>query len=155
MKAPEVVSALESGITEIWSRPPADLDGLAQEYRPPSGDMAKRLYANFDLYSIAGFFYFAWKQMRANTQPPAGLAALLSDYAETSARRLATWGMKDASGLVAQAGQALAGAEANEELDTLLRPLIVYLNRLQAWVDTTIPWAKMGDLSPIPLTPED
>ena len=147
MNIEHVLSALETGLKTIWMDTPADLQGLKQIHRPPSGDMPHRVYANFDVYWIAGIYYFFYRKLQEPKANQKVLADLLSDFSKESAGRVAKWGLADASAVISLAATAFEEAGLpSEDLTKLTESLIVYLNRLQAWIDWTIPWAAMDTL---------
>lgn len=147
MTIEHVLSALENGLKKIWMDPPTDLKGLKQVHRPPSGDMPHRVYANFDVYWIAGIYYFFYRKLKDPKANQKVLANLLSDFSKESAGRVAKWGLADASSVISLAATAFQEAGLPlENLTKLTESLIVYLNRLQAWIDWTIPWAAMDTL---------
>ena len=147
MTAEHVLSALETGLKKIWMDPPADLEGLKQVHRPPSGDMPHRIYANFDLYWIAGIYYFFSRKLKESKSDEKVLSILLGDLSKESAGRVAKWGLADASSLISLAATGFTEARlSSKDLAKLTELLIVYLNRLQAWIDWTIPWAAMDTL---------
>ena len=147
MNIEHAISALETGLKRIWIDPPVDLEGLKQVYRPPSGDMPHRLYANFDMYWIAGIYYFFCRKLKEPEADQKVLAKLLSDFSKESVGRVAKWGLADASSLISLAASAFGEAAlSSEDLVKLVESLILYLNRLQAWIDWTIPWAVMDTL---------
>jgi hypothetical protein len=150
MHRPEHAPAiLPSALAAVWASAPADLEGLGRQHRPPSTDMPKRLYANFDLYWLAGVFYVLRESLESGTLEPGPASALVRRFVELARARLLTWGFADAAsvlGAVAGSGTIVPDPRV---LSRLLADLIVYLNRLQSWVDATIPWAALDALSPL------
>jgi len=150
MSSASAAGDIRTALEEIWSASPSDLQRLAAIHRPPSRDLPKRMYANFDLYWMAGMYYFFLRQLREDRAPAAAIAPLLGAYALDSAARLEKWGLSDAAAVLrrAQAGFAAAPVGVGQVAE-ITEALIVYLNRLQAWVDATIPWAAVDELSPL------
>lgn len=144
------LAALEAALEAIWLRPPADLEGIRREHRPPSVDMPRRLYANFDVYWLAGILYALRGRLAEGALPVASFALLLEQLAAMGASRLARWGLADAAALLERvAADAPRHAGDAEALDRLTSATILYLNRLLAWVDATIPWAALDRVAPL------
>jgi hypothetical protein len=144
--AQEIAVAIEG----FWSTYPADIEHLAATHRPPSRDLPKRLYANFDLYGMAGVFYFFLRQLREHRLANGWDPKLLGAYALECAARLDKWGLSSAASILRTAHEGMV-AEAGSvgHVAQITETLIVYLNRLQAWVDATIPWAALDELDPL------
>ncbi len=144
----EAAEQLRTATRAIWTRPPAGLAELAAMHRPPSGDLPKRIYANFDVYWGAGCLY-QLREMADDPQlDPHALAMISAGLARTSIRRLQTWGFSDAATTVESAVDELSAESDRAAIKALLAELIVFLNRLHVWIDSSIPWADMDALVP-------
>lgn len=144
----EAAEQLRTATREIWTRPPAGLAELAAMHRPPSGDLPKRLYANFDVYWGAGCLYQLREMADDPRIDPRALALISAGLARTTLRRLQTWGFSDAATAVESAVNELSAASDRATIRTILAELIVFLNRLHVWIDSSIPWADMDALAP-------
>lgn len=143
------LATLQAALDAVWAKPPEDLEGLRRQHRPPSTDMPKRLYANFDLYWLAGVFYVLHESLESGALGPEPVSVLARRFVELGASRLSRWGFADATAVLA--GVARSGEIVSEPaaLSRLLATLILYLNRLQSWVDATIPWAALDAVAPL------
>ncbi|MGH7334166.1 MAG: hypothetical protein ACREKS_15770 [Candidatus Rokuibacteriota bacterium] len=150
MRSPEnALATLQAALDAVWAAPPEDLEGLRRQHRPPSTDMPKRLYANFDLYWLAGVFYVLRESLESGALGAEPASMLVQRFVELAASRLQRWGFADATTVLA--GVAVSGEIVSHPaaLSRLLADLIVYLNRLQSWVDATIPWAALDAVPPL------
>jgi len=145
----QAIKQLRSATEAIWTRPPAGLEALSAMHRPPSGDLPKRLYANFDAYWLAGILYQLREMCGDGVLDGATLARVAGRTSEIAARRLRTWGLDEAAGTVEFAADELAGAKSPGALKDILSELIVFIDRIHVWIDSTIPWAEMGDMGPV------
>ena len=148
MSASSIAAEIEKAITAIWGAPPADLDGMTTAHRPPSRDMVKRLYANFDRYWTAGFLYFASQHVRAEPDGWAHSRRLLGAIAAACARRLDLWNCRSAASVLRKAVTAIDTVENVSEGLDVVQAIVLYLNCLQSWVDATIPWSALDDVPP-------
>lgn len=149
MNAAEVAAEIRGAVTTGWGTPPADLDGVAAAHRPPSRDMVKRLYANFDLYWTAGFLYFACRDVREGREDWTRARRLLAGMAATCAGRMELWKCTAAAAVLRNAASAIEDAETAAEGLDVVDAAVLYLNRLQSWVDASIPWSALDTVAPL------
>jgi hypothetical protein len=149
VSAAAVAAEIRAAVTTGWSDPPADLDGVAAAHRPPSRDMVKRLYANFDLYWTAGFLYVACRDVRAGREDWSRARRFLAGMATTCAGRLDLWKCATAAAMLRQAAAAIDNAETAAEGLDVVDAVVLYLNRLQNWVDASIPWSALDAMAPL------
>jgi hypothetical protein len=147
----QAVDTLRRATEEIWTSPPEGLQALATMHRPPSGDLPKRLYANFDAYWLAGMLYHLREMSGDETLEGATLNQIAGRMAEVAARRLATWGLNHAARTVENTAGELKTAENASDLRNILSELVVFIDRIHVWIDSTIPWAAMDELNPGPI----
>ena len=148
MSPSSTAAEIGRAVTEIWAAPPADLNGLAAAHRPPSRDMIKRLYANFDLYWTAGFLYLASRRLRAEPESWTHSRRFLGAIAAACARRLDLWNCAAAASVLRKAADSVEKAETVSEGLEIVDAAVLYLNRLQSWVDATIPWRALDEVPP-------
>ncbi|MBN9306721.1 MAG: hypothetical protein BGO82_13940 [Devosia sp. 67-54] len=142
------VEKLTAATRAIWHADPKGAARLAGLHRPPSGDMPKRLYANFDAYWFAGILYQLREGRRTGELTLEGARDSAALFARYGAARLKLWGFDEESALIdAAAGEIKAAGE--KQLDDLLQAIIVLVDTLNAWIDATIPWAALGDVAPV------
>ncbi|MHB8731500.1 MAG: hypothetical protein ACYDAB_06885 [bacterium] len=149
MSAATVAAEIRDAVTAGWGEPPEDLEGLAAAHRPPSRDMVKRLYANFDLYWTAGFLYFACRDVRAGREDWTRARRLLAGMAATCAGRLDLWNCAAAAAVLRKAASAIEDAQTTAEGLDVVDAVVLYLNRLQSWVDASIPWSALDAVAPL------
>jgi hypothetical protein len=133
----------------IWDAPPGELAALGRERRPPSSDMPKRLYANFDCYWLAGVLYVMRESLESGAVGPEPAATMIRRFVGLAATRLGTWGFADASARLRAAAASGAIQPDRAALTRVTADLIVYLNRLQSWIDATVPWATLDTIAPL------
>ena len=144
----EAPKLLRSATEAIWTLPPSGLEALSAMHRPPSGDLPKRLYANFDAYWLAGILYQLREMCGDEALDRGTLARIAGRTAEIAASRLRTWGLDEAAGTVAFAAGELSASKSTNALRDILSELVVFIDRIHVWIDSTIPWAAMGDMTP-------
>jgi hypothetical protein len=149
MSAAAVAAEIRDAVTAGWSVPPADLDGIAAAHRPPSRDMVKRLYANFDLYWTAGFLYFVCRDVRAGREDWSRARRLLAGMAATCAGRLELWKCTAAAAVLRKAASGIDDAQTAAEGLDVVDAVVLYLNRLQSWIDASIPWSALDAMAPL------
>ncbi len=137
---------IREAVAAIWDAPPADLNGIARAHRPPSRDMVKRLYANFDLYWTAGFLHFAARHLRTQRGGWPESQCLVCAIAENCARRLDLWNCTAAAATLRRTAAAAGEAETVEDGLEILDAAVLYLNTLLSWVDASIPWSAIDEL---------
>jgi hypothetical protein len=140
--------ALHAATLAIWNADPKGAARLAKLHRPPSGDMPKRLYANFDAYWLAGVFYQIREGRRTGALDLAAARQSAALFAAMAPQRLRLWGFEEEAAAIEAAIPEIKAASA-ETLDAVLKEMITLIDRLNAWIDSTIPWAKLGDVAPV------
>ena len=146
----DATRALRAATESIWESPPAGLSGLLDLHRPPSGPLTKMAYANFDAYGLAGVLYLLREMCAANDVDLATMARVSRAVAERAGGRLETWGFAAEAAAVGSVLPALTGARDAQSLQAVLDELIVFLDRIHAWIDASIPWADLDTLQPLP-----
>ena len=76
----------------------------------------------------------------------ATMARVSAAVAGRAGGRLETWGFTAEAATVASVLPALTGARDAPSLQAVLDELIVFLDRIHAWVDASIPWADLDTL---------
>ena len=69
---------------------------------------------------------------------------LLSRYLAGVAQRYETWKLADSAVLVAEAAREIGRAEDVGGVRDLLDELLIYNNKLFVWLDSSIPWFRLG-----------
>lgn len=142
----DATQVLRTATESIWESPPAGLSGLRELHRPPSGPVTKMVYANFDAYGLAGVLYLLREMSVTDDIDIATMARVSGAVAERAGGRLETWGFAAEAATVASVLPALTGARDAQSLQAVLDELIVFLDRIHAWVDASIPWADLDTL---------
>ena len=145
----DATQVLRAATESIWGSPPAGLSGLHGLHRPPSGPVTKMAYANFDAYGLAGVLYLLRETSAADDIDIATMARVCGAVAERTGGRLETWGFAAEAETVASVLPALTGARDAQSLQAVLDELIVFLDRIHAWIDASIPWADLDTLKPL------
>lgn len=146
-------SVVQQALADVWSSEPRDVTRLRDFKRPPMGNMPGVLYANFDLFWIVEnllvFRDLAGDQSLSPRQTAVTMAAML----RRTESRLAHWGFSDACALLLSVSDELdeSPRPTRRRLTALIDGLVLYTDRLQAWVDGMLPWGDMDDL--LDLTP--
>ena len=129
---------------EIWNQEPEEMRVLKQTKFPKSNSFASVMYALGEIYHLTKNIYL-YRNAIADGQVPfeAGLK-MLSLQLDAGAQRYQTWKLTEASGLVTETAQALEQAQNIQEVKDLLDELLIYNNTLFVWLDSDIPWFKLG-----------
>ena len=140
----EVLQALD----DIWSREPADVSALRTFDRPPMGNMPCVLYANFDLFWIVENLLVFRGLASDEALSPRQLARTMAALTRKTQNRLAHWGFPEACALLGRVSDHLdqSPRPTRRGLVALIDGLVLYTNRLQAWVDAMAPWGDMDSL---------
>ena len=145
----DATQVLRTATESIWGSPPAGLSGLHDLHRPPSGPLTKMVYANFDAYGLAGVLYLLREMSGADDIDLATMARVCRAVAERAGRRLETWGFAAEAATIASVLPALSGARDAQSLRAVVDDLIVFLDRIHAWIDASVPWADLDTLKPL------
>ncbi len=149
---PGRVSGMESevlrALDEIWSREPGDVSALRAFERPPMGNMPCVLYANFDLFWIVENLLVFRGLAMDETLSPRQLARTMAAMTRKTRGRLAHWGFPEACALLERVSDDLdrSPRPTRRGLVALIDGLVLYTNRLNAWVDAMAPWGEMDGL---------
>lgn len=146
----EATARMRSATEAIWTTAPDGLEALATMHRPPSSDLVKRLYANFDAYWLAGMLYQLRELAGDERLDSQTLSKVAGCIAKLAARRLRIWGLEGAATAIETAAGELSEATDPSQLRSVLAELIVFIDRIHVWIDSTIPWAGMDALTPLP-----
>ena len=145
-------SGLESqvlqALDDIWSMEPADVSALRSFDRPPMGNMPCVLYANFDLFWIVENLLVFRGLASDETLSPKQLARTMAAMTRKTQSRLAHWGFPEACALLERVSDHLdrSPRPTRRSLIALIDSLVLYTDRLQAWVDAMAPWGDMDSL---------
>ena len=140
----EVLQALD----DIWSLEPADVSALRSFERPPMGNMPCVLYANFDLFWIVENLLVLRGLAMEETLSPRQLARTMAAMTRKTKSRLAHWDFPEACALLERVSDSLdrSPRPTRKGLVALIDGLVLYTNRLNAWVDAMAPWGDMDSL---------
>ena len=140
----EVLQALD----DIWSREPPDVNALRTFERPPMGNMPCVLYANFDLFWIVENLLVFRGLAVDETLSPRQLARTMAAMTRKTESRLAHWGFPEACALLEVVSDSIdrSPRPTRKGLVALIDGLVLYTNRLNAWVDAMAPWGDMDRL---------
>ena len=140
----EVLQALD----DIWAEEPADVSALRSFDRPPMGNMPCVLYANFDLFWIVENLLVFRGLASDDTLSPRQLARTMAAMTRKTQSRLAHWGFPEACALLERVSVHLdqSPRPTRRSLIALIDSLVLYTDRLQAWVDAMAPWGDMDSL---------
>lgn len=144
----DAAKVLQAATRSIWSSPPAGLAGLRDLHRPPSGPVVKMAYANFDTYGLAGVLYQLREMSAEDGIDLDTMARIAGAVAERAGGRLETWGFAAEAETLASVLPDLSGARDVESLQAILDELVVFLDRVHAWIDAGIPWSDIDTLQP-------
>lgn len=123
---------------------PRETTKLRKLRLPPTGNVPCVLYANFNLYWAGEIYLVLRNELSARRVPTYYLQDLLISVNKRVGKRLFNWGFRNTIQLLEEVNASLErGTVKKRELIELLDALIVYVNRLQCWVDRMIPWQTM------------
>ena len=127
---------------------PADVSALRSFDRPPMGNMPCVLYANFDLFWIVENLLVFRGLASDETLSPKQLARTMAAMTRKTQSRLAHWGFPEACALLERVSDHLdrSPRPTRRGLIALIDSLVLYTDRLQAWVDAMAPWGDMDSL---------
>ena len=138
---------LETFRRDVWDEEPADVAALRRLRKPPMGRLPGVFYANFNLFwcgeNIQAVRELARKDALGTTALNTTLAALLRRHRG----RLVKWGLADTPALLEDIAQFCdePGCADGDEVAALCEALLVAVNRVQAWVDRMLPWARLDE----------
>jgi hypothetical protein len=138
---------------ESWAVPPPDIDRLDETSRPPAGHFTCRLYANFNLFWASEMCSVLRSRMAETDANVGETAASLADVLERFAMRLDKWRVDDSAGLLRETARWLRDdSPSADQAIKAVDALILYLNRVQNWVDRSIPWFDLDErIAPLPV----
>ena len=143
-----IESELLQALDDIWAEEPADVSALRTFDRPPMGNMPCVLYANFDLFWIVENLLVFRGLASDETLSPKQLARTMAAMTRRTQSRLAHWGFPEACALLERVSDHLdrSPRPTRRSLIALIDSLVLYTDRLQAWVDAMAPWGDMDSL---------
>ncbi|MBI2238348.1 MAG: hypothetical protein HYU54_07485, partial [Actinobacteria bacterium] len=140
----EMIDRLDRFTELVWRTEPQDVRRLRQLSRPPMGRMPGIVYANFNLFWLGENLQTIRDRARG-TLSIATLNEMLSAACLRSAIRLSKWHLLDIIFLLSDVvGFAdKVGCRDHAEMKALVEHLLLAVDRVQTWVDRTIPWHRM------------
>lgn len=139
------LAGLEAALQDVWEDEPPDVLELRQFRRPPFGNPPCVLYANFDLFWGVENLHVCRNLTTGGrlTGPQAGHVA--ASMVRQVRSRLAHWGFPRACAVLDDASTALNSARSRGQVLALVEGTLLYVSRLQSWVDAIVPWADLDD----------
>jgi hypothetical protein len=131
---------------------PRDVTRLRTLSLPPMGTMPGVLYCNFDLFWAGEQIQEIHEALVEHRIDEATAVSSLILTVSRVAKRLSKWGMEDTVALLRESRQSLASRAPGhpDELVSLLKVLLIALNRVQFSVDGMIPWRALGRVDLLP-----
>ena len=144
-RTPAAVARLQTGLEAIWESEPSDVSQLRQFRRPPFGNTPCVLYANFDLFWGVENLHVCRNLVNGGrlTGPLAGHVA--ASFVRQVRSRVAHWGFPRACDVLDDAASSLESARSRQQVLALVEGTLLYVGRLQSWVDAIVPWADLDD----------
>ncbi len=143
--AAELVEELRQFTAVHWVGEPADVQRLRTFSLPPMGNLPCVLYCNFDLF-------WAGEQLQVCRQAALEGDLRLPELTEVSAlmldriaARTAKWEMTETVALMRRASSVLRDwrPDTAQEFAVVIEHLMMAIDRIQAAVDTIIPWNEL------------
>ena len=140
------VAKLEHELGKIWESEPRDVQALRKFTKPPMGNMPCVMYANFDLFwAIENLQVTRRLALEGRLSAPQ-TATMVAALLRRTQDRVSKWDFPDATKVlegVASELESPPGPITKKKLLAVIDGSVLYLDRLQAWVDAMIPWSKM------------
>ena len=129
---------------EIWEEEPEEIRVLKRTEFPNSKTFASVMYAYAEIYQLTKNLYL-FRNALAEGQVALGEGLkLLSLYLNGASQRYNTWKLVESSRLVAEVAGAIQEADDVDMVKDLLDELLIYNNKIYVWLDSSIPWFKLG-----------
>ena len=128
----------------IWEMAPSDLARLTRVSRPPMGNLPCVLYACFNLFWLGEELQVARQLARDQSLPLASIQKILASLLLRHAGRLEKWDMIESTEFLRRLSDLfLHEVRSLETCLSVIDQVLVAVDRLQSWVDTLVPWARL------------
>jgi hypothetical protein len=141
----EALEKIRKARQAIWTEEPAEVKRLASIKGAWNQGASTVLYAATKLATLITFLNHMRGVARQDDVELGTMKRVTQPYLEFHAGVYGNhYQFADTAQVVRLAAEALPGIETLEDYATLIGELSIYLNRIDYWVDTKIPWAKFG-----------
>jgi hypothetical protein len=141
----ETLEKIKKARQAIWTEEPAEVKRLASIKGAWNQGASTVLFAATKLATLITFLNHMRGVARRGDVELETMKRVTQPYLEFHAGVYGNhYQFADTAQMVRLAAEALPGIETLEDYATLIGELSIYLNRVDYWVDTKIPWAKFG-----------
>ena len=140
-----MLTAMDQFTKEIWDKEPEDLKSLKMQTLPPMGNMPCVLYCSFNLFWL-GETMQVWRMAaQKKTASLKNICFSLEQEIGRHAARLTKWHVPAVQQLVdkLQGYFSACGPKSETEAVEVLTKAMVAIDRMQNWIDLSIPWSRM------------
>lgn len=143
-KIQELTERIVAKRREIWEEEPEEIRVLMKTPFPKSNTFASVMYAYAEIYHFTKNVHLHRNLVAQNRIVFKEMMRVLSAYLGAVSKRYNTWFLVDSAKIVGEVAEALERAESPDEVILLLDELLIYNNKLCVWLDSRIPWFKLG-----------
>ena len=143
-KIQELTERVAAKRREIWDREPEEIRVLVKTPFPKSNTFASVMYAFAEIYHFTKNLHLQRSLVVQKKVDFREMRKVLSAYLGAVSKRYNTWFLVDSAKIVAEVAEALDRAEGPDHVVPLLDELLIYNNKLYVWLDSRIPWFKLG-----------
>lgn len=135
----KAVAILSQSLRRVWDVEPKEVTDLRKFQRPPMGNVPCVLYANFDLF-WATENLLTTRELAQGKLTASQLGIVVAALLRRSESRLAHWGFSDASATLERTAEEVENMRSRKQIVETIDAAVLYIDRLQSWVDRLIPW---------------
>lgn len=140
----DYLAVIERFRQTVWESSPADLGRLKAASRPPMGNLPCMFYACFNLFWLGEELQVCRKLAVNQSIPLGSLKQTISELLLRHAGRLEKWDMQDSCAFLTSLADVFANrVNSFEEYVSGIERALVAVDRIQSWVDATIPWPQL------------
>lgn len=141
------IKRLEEERDRMWSSEPDDLKKLKTVQGAYYQFAPIRLYAESETRECADYLWHFRMLARDSKQNFEHLKPVLSGMLEYKADKWVRWyKLENTPALMRQAAAAVQDLQTREEMIEFLNGLLHYMNRLNFWLDSIIPWLAISSV---------
>jgi len=142
----EFLDFLRAERKRIWFNCPADIKSLKRRKGAKGQNFTTIMYAYNDTLSMIKYLYTMRGVSEVKKIDIKSLIHITIAQFQFDQPRFSTfYHLKILSTILIRASEVLKTIEAREDYDDLIGEIILYVGRLNSWIDLIIPWCKLAD----------
>jgi hypothetical protein len=142
--SPGYLALIERFRQSVWAEAPADLARLKATSRPPMGNLPCMFYACFNLFWLGEELQVSRNLAVKQSVPLGSLKQTISELLLRHSGRLEKWEMQDTCTFLSALADVFAKQVSSyEEYVSAVEQALIAVDRIQSWVDATIPWSQL------------